>query len=413
VTFSWRQLALPAAVASAAATLVGWLGLLTPAFTDYEREAEPALDALRDGHVGRFLELAPGYGGSLLERAPFALLPSLWGGGGDAVFRSMAAPCLAAGVALALALFVQARKTGPRAGAWTVLVLTAANPITLRALFVGHPEELLVGAMLVGSALVAARGRAAGAGVLLGLAVAGKPWAALGAVPVLALFPGLRAAVRAAVAAGVTAGLVLLPFLLAGAGAVHVAAAAASTSGVIFMPCQAFWFFGEHGDVTGLFGRAAGFRIGPAWAADLSHPLLLVTCLALATAGASALRRRRAPWPDTLLLLAAVLLARCVLDTWNVMYYALPFILALLAWEASVTGLPVLGATATLLTWVSFGPLSDHVSRDVQTAVYLGWAVPLALALFWRAVSGRWSPIQTARPIARTRPVPSSTALAP
>ena len=107
-----RTLALPALVASAAAALIAWLGLLTPAFTDYEVEAEPAVDALRGLHIHRFLELAPAYGGSLVERAPFAFLPELWGGGGDAVFRSLALPGLIATVVFGLYLFKTARPTG-------------------------------------------------------------------------------------------------------------------------------------------------------------------------------------------------------------------------------------------------------------------------------------------------------------
>ena len=35
-----------------------------------------------------------------------------------------------------------------------------------------------------------------------------------------------------------------------------------------------------------------------------------------------------------LALLALLLLLRCVLDPWNTIYYELPFLLALLAWEA-------------------------------------------------------------------------------
>jgi hypothetical protein len=344
----------------------------------------------------RFLELAPAYGGSLLERAPFALLPSVWNGGGDAVFRSMAAPCLAAGVALALALFVVARRTGARAGAWAVLLLAAANPLTLRALETGHAEELLVSAMLVASALLAASDRAVGAGVLLGLAVAGKPWAALGAVPVLALLRGWRGPVRAAAAAAVSGAVVLGPFLLAGAGAVHSAAAAERQTGGIFQPWQVFWFFGDHGHiVTGPFGEKPGFRAEAAWAGMISHPALLAAGLGLGVVGSVALRRRRAPWTETFLLLAAILLVRCLLDTWNTSYYALPFLLSLLCWEAATRGTALMTAAVTLFCWLSFETLPRYASPDVQAAFYLAWAVPLAIVLCWRALSGRWPYLMT------------------
>jgi hypothetical protein len=407
-----RELVPAALVGSVAALVVGRLGTLTPAFTDYEVEAEPALNALRDGDLGRFLELAPAYGGSLLERAPFALLPGLWGGGGDAVFRAMAVPCLLAGVVLGVALFALARRSGARTGAWAVLLLAAGNPLTLRALEVGHPEELLVGALAVGAALAAARGRPGPAGLLLGLAVAGKPWAALAVVPVIALLPGPRQMLGASLVAAGAGGAVLLPFLLTGAGAVHGAAEVASTSGTIFQPWQALWFLGDHGTVvTGLYGEKPGFRAAPGWAAQVSHPLVVVAGLGVAIAGSVAARRRRAPRHDGLLLLAAVLLARCVLDTWNTSYYALPFLLALLAWEAAARGgVPALTGAATVLCWVSFETLPRLVSPDAQAAFYLAWALPLAASLSWRAVAGRWpitrssfgSVLRTSQPAAVT-----------
>ena len=60
--------------------IIGWLGLSDWAWTDYDREARPAFDALLGGHVLQFLRLAPAYGGSLVMRAPFVLVPKLWGG---------------------------------------------------------------------------------------------------------------------------------------------------------------------------------------------------------------------------------------------------------------------------------------------------------------------------------------------
>ena len=408
---------LPAAVALAAASLLGAMGLLTPAFTDYEVEAEPALDALRAGHVGRFLELAPAYGGSLLERAPFALAPGLWGGGGDAVFRSVAVPCLLATVLLGVHLFAAVRRRlepGARSTApWAVLLLAAANPLALRALEVGHSEELLVTALVLAAALLALDRRTGPVlpGVLLGLAVAGKPWAVLAVVPVLALLPGARAMALGAGAAAVAGGAVLLPFLLAagGGGAVGGAADAASTSGVIFQPWQLFWFLGDHGHVVhGLYGEKVGFRAAPGWVGHVSHPLVLAAGLGLAAAGAVAQRRRRAPRTDALVLLAAVLLLRCLLDTWNTSYYALPFLLALLTWEArSGRAWPALTAAATLACWVSFETLPRAAAPDVQAAFYLAWAAPLAVALTWRSLAGRWPPVPAPR-LSRRRAAPSA-----
>ena len=58
---------------------LAWLGLYAFAWNDYDNEARAAVDALAHGHLTQFLQLAPVYGGSLVERAPFALVPGLWG----------------------------------------------------------------------------------------------------------------------------------------------------------------------------------------------------------------------------------------------------------------------------------------------------------------------------------------------
>src|SRR5580704_18373148 len=99
-----RENALCAFVAAAASATMAWLGLYGFAWNDYESEARPAFDALAQGHVVEFLRLAPAYGGSFVERAPFALLPGLWGGGELAVYRMLALPCLLATVILAACL---------------------------------------------------------------------------------------------------------------------------------------------------------------------------------------------------------------------------------------------------------------------------------------------------------------------
>jgi len=168
-----------------------------------------------------------------------------------------------------------------------------------------------------------------------------------------------------------------------------------------------WWFFGHHGAlVHGLFGTPKpGYRIGPAWAGAISHPLILATGLALTVA--LWLKRRRAARTlamsgpivrsketilsgrDALLALALLLLLRCVLDTWDTVYYPLPFVFALLAWEARgpVNRLPVLALSTTVLVWIGFQWLPSHASPDVQAAFFLAWSLPLAAALglrlFW------------------------------
>jgi hypothetical protein len=392
-----RENALCACVASAGCAIMAWLGLYGFAWNDYELETKPAYEALVHGHVLRALALVPAYGGSLVERAPFALLPGLWGGGALAVYRMVALPCLAAACVLGVWLVSRMRARGRSTLARAVaLGVCVANPITLRALELGHPEELLGACLCVAAVLVAAR-RSGGhdhallAGALLGLAIANKEWALVAAGPVLlALAPGRR--VRCLASALVVCAAVLGPLLLASSGAFVASTRAAATPAAspIFQPWQLWWFFGHHSaSVHGLFGAPKpGYRIGPAWTGEISHPLVLAAGVLLAACLWLRSRRAALSEQDALLALALVLLLRCLLDTWDTVYYALPFLLALLAWEAGMDTRrpPVLALLASVLVWISFQWLPQHVSADVQAAFFLAWALPsagwLALRLF-------------------------------
>lgn len=371
-----RDLLAPLAVALLGAYLLAAMGTLTMAFTDYEDEAEPALLALRHGHLDGFWHHLPSYGGSLVLRAPFALLPALWHGGDLALFRSMAAPCLLAGVTLGVVLHARARALGAgNVAAWAALLVVAVNPMTLRALEIGHPEELLGAALCTGAALAAISRRPALAGTLLGLALANKAWAVLAVIPILALVPERRR-VALAFAVGV-AGVVLAPVLALSPNASTGASAVAQTSGTIFQPWQLWWFLGEHGHrVMGLYGEHVGYRAAPAWIGRVSHPLVVLVPTAVAF---FAVWRRRPV--DGLLLLVLVFHLRCLLDSWNTSYYALPALLALAAWEVQRRRVPVVAMAASAACWASFVYLPKTVTPDVQAAAYLAWSVPLALGL--------------------------------
>jgi hypothetical protein len=403
MSVSPRQLA--GALLAAVGACAGFLIVAMPSttLTDYSIEAEPALQALRHGRLAEFGHLAPSYGGSLILRAPFAFLSDLWGGGGLALFRSMAVPCLAAVAFLAVMLWSRSRVSGAgRGAAVLVLLLCAANPLIQRALRTGHPEDLLGAALCVGAVLAGGARRPALAGALVGLAVANKPWAVLAAVPVaLALGHGTGRAgesvarwrviatdprLRAAAVAGVVGAAVLAPLALLGGGAIEEAGSVARTSGAILKPWQVWWFLGDHaGTLYDAFGnpRPVGYRTPPAWLGEIARPIVVLVPMLLSVVCAIRLRRR--PWHDALLLLALVFLLRCVLDPWNVSYYALPFLFALLAWEVHARGgLPRLTLLATLLTWMTCDWLPAFVNPDVQSLAYVTWSVPFALALAWR-----------------------------
>lgn len=386
-----RQNAPVAVLAIAGSLILAWLGLYGYAWTDFDDEAMPAVDALIHGRVADFLRLVPAYGGSLIERAPFALLPSLWDGGALAVYRSMAAPCLLAAALLGVYLVARMRTAGvSRLARGVALGLCVANPLTLRALELGHPEELFGGALCVGAVLVADRGHAGRAALLLGLAIANKPWALLAIGPVLLALPGRRVVCTAWTAA--VAGLVLAPLMLVESGSfVSSNRATASSVNPIFQPWQVWWFFGHHGDlVVGMFGNVKeGFRSAPSWANQISRPVVMAMLIPL-TALAWRLRAaprgnaggRRSALGPALLLLALLLLLRCLFDTWNTVYYPIPCLLALVAWETlCARRVPVLALGATALAWVSFETLASRASPDVQAAFFLLWSTALVVGL--------------------------------
>jgi hypothetical protein len=277
---------------------------------------------------------------------------------------------------------------GPRLARAVALGVCVANPLTLRALELGHPEELMGASLCVAAVLLAAerspgRDRSLLAGALLGLAIANKEWALLAAGPVvLALPPGRR--VRCLLSAGVSAAVVLVPLMLVSSGSflASTRAAAAPGASAIFQPWQLWWFFGHHGAlVHGLFGAVKpGYRVAPTWTGTLSHPLVLAAGLATAASLWPRASRRALREQDALLALALVLLLRCLLDTWDTSYYMLPFLLALLAWELSGEPRrpPLLALACTVLAWISFQWLPEHASADAQSAAFLAWSVPLA-----------------------------------
>jgi hypothetical protein len=396
---------LPAALAGSAIT--GWFGLRYMAWGgDYEHEARPAFEALAHGHLTRFLQLVPAYGGSLVERAPFALIPDIWGGGEEAVYSLVALPCLLAAALLAVWLIPRIRaRQGSNPAMIATLCLCVLNPVTLKALELGHPEELLGAVLCVVAVLLAQRDRPLWAGIVLGLAIANKEWALLAIGPVLLALPSRR--IMCLLGGAGAAGAVLAPLVLVGGGGfVTGAKATAATTSAIFQPMQVFWFLGHHGLQANLLPSRLkhDYRIAPAWIGPLSHPLVIAVGVPLtallwrgrahsdqtlgqAPAGADAEQHRRggagaARRPaDALLLLSALLLLRCMLDTWDNVCYFLPFLFALLAWETeTLRRPPVLALSGTALVWLNVW-LAGRVSADAQAAFFLVWSLPFAAAL--------------------------------
>ena len=250
----------------------------------------------------------------------------------------------------------------------TAMGLCVANPVTLYALQLGHAEELLGAVLCVAAVLAAQRGRAGWSGVLLGLAIANKQWALLAIGPVLVALPGApraRAALRGRDRGGLLrAAAAAEPRRPSRPAAPRVAQ---TGGGTIFQPWQLWWFLGSHGHtVVGSFGVVKpGYRTPPGWIANIPHPLIVA--LAVPATALAWLRGRR----DALLLLAFLFALRFALDTWDTVYYPLPFIFALLAWEIEHRRRPpVLALVASVTVWLVFIVAPEHISADAQAALF-------------------------------------------
>jgi Glycosyltransferase family 87 len=306
------------------------------------------------------------------------------------VYRMVALPCLLAAGIFGVWLVARMRSIGiGRLARATALGLCVVSPVMMRALELGHPEEIL-GAVLCVSALLAARsGHAAWAGLLLGLALATKAWALLAVPPVVFALPAHRW--RLVTVAGAVAGAILAPLALAHSSHYLSSSGVAAQTGAIFQPWQAWWWLGSHGTVVhGTFGDVkVGYRAAPSWISGVSHPLIILLAVPLTALWLA--RRSDRPW-EPLALLTLLFLLRCVLDPWNNVYYSLPFLFALLVWETlGRREAPLLSLAATVMVWVSFQELPGRVGPDAQSALYLAWTVPFAASIaLWLYAPASW-----------------------
>jgi hypothetical protein len=411
MTSRLRQNGVALVSAAAGVWTMVYLGLYGFAWTDYDIEVTPSYDALTAGHVGRFLQLAPAYGGSLELRAPFALLPGLWGGGEFAVYQLVALPCLIAAALLGVWLCSQMRTHGAtRLARGTALGLCAANPITVRACELGHPEELLGAVLCVAAVLAAQRGRVTWAGILLGVAIVNKQWALLAVGPVLLAIPTRRWYVLGLAGAISVIGYAPLAIaqLTSHGGASVLSPAGTST---IFQPWQLWWFLGATGHIV--YGGSGlihvGYRTPPAWLTSAVHPVIIALSLPLSLLAWR--RGRSGGHTDALLLLVGLLLMRCVLDPWDNEYYLLPVLISLLAWESlAFKRPPICALLATLAVWIVFQQIPAHANPDMQAAAFLLVALP-ALAVLAFAIFRAPTPSLRARDRSGRRPEPITVEL--
>jgi Glycosyltransferase family 87 len=397
-----RELWIAAALAIGAAIAWDWLFAWPIALDDYALEAARPFTALLHGHLSTFLRSAPPYGASLAMRAPLALIGSLSGASALLVYRLAALPCLLA--LSGLAAWIAVRLLAERRGwptALAALTVCVANPITFYALNIGHPEEILGAALCVLAVLAAQRGRAALAGLLLGLAIANKEWGLVAAGPVLFALPERR--LRAILIAGGVAAALIAPIALASPSlhALFERLTMARLGGLTtFRPQQVWWFFGTPGRwLHSMRGQLEpGYRTPPGWVENQAHLLILWLGLPVTLAA----QRLRVARENALGLLAVLLGARCMLDPWDVVYYALPPILALASWETLTLGrAPLAAAIASIAAWAIFRYLPAHVNADVVALCFI-LASSAGLATLARSVF-------SAKQAAAARPPQSTT----
>lgn len=373
------------AFAGLAAIYVTYRGFAPQTPGDYGPEAAPAMNALLAGHVHEFFALQPAYGGSLLLRAPTALLAKALGGDQLALYRAGAFPSVLACGLLGAWLATRMRKLGQPLVAWLpVLLICALAPLITGAILYGHPEEALGAGLCVAAVLLAAGGRPTLAGLALGLAIVTKQWGVLAVAPAMLAVPAgsgmLAARIRLlAIAAALPGALLLVAHLETPTGAGALLGGAQQAG---FAHAFDLWWPLAHASRHLAAGTPPSWIIDwnpPALIAGHAHELIVALSLPLA-----AIVVRRSGWhpplETCLALLALLFLLRCLLDPQDLFYYHLPLVIALVAWEGYARRrTPWLSVSCLLLLYVVFdqiGPTDPHTWADF--AGYLAVALPLA-----------------------------------
>jgi hypothetical protein len=354
-----------AALAFACAVALLALGSRNVFWHDYFTEAWPAYFGLRTDGVDTFLRLMPAYSGFVtLIGAPTTFLHL----GMDWTFRLNAIPGLVALAGLGVALHTRERNHTLLA-----LALSVGSPVAYLALDAGHPEDVLAAAAAVAGVLAAVRQKATLSAALLTVAVLAKQTAVLALLPAaLALpKPKLRVLVAPVAAALVVYGGVQL---IRPGGTSNLAAQVGAHAGSFFHPWQVWWPFGVPSDPAWV-AAGHGTITSPAWLVPIPHPLILALALPLSLLWWWRGGTQR-PREDALALFALLALERCMLDPWNLGYYHLPLVLALVAWETEKRRPPVIALATTGAIWLTFRTLELRTGL-APMLMYLAWTLPL------------------------------------
>ena len=332
---------------------------------DFYREAWPAYRLLLHGRFLGFLRAGPAYIGSLLLRAPFALLAGALGASARGVYVATAIPCLLAPGVLAGYLAGAARTNRAAAGARRGIRpvdLFMLTPPALIAIGGGHPEEVLGGVLCVASVLLACRGSSRAAGLFLALAVINKSWALVAVPLVLALMPADRR-LSGFTTLVLVAGAVMVPVTVVRlSSTASLGGALGDQTYSIFLTPQLLWWLGPS-----------------SWLVHQAH-ILLVLADWLVSGVWWWLRSHghstRPAVRQALAALALVLFLRCALDPWDNIYYMAPFMLAVTVLE-DPPGFPALTwllALAILIVVPPYGVLHS-LGQNAQAAIFTVFAL--------------------------------------
>jgi hypothetical protein len=366
------------------AALSVWLAWRAHANPDYSIDGGPAIDALIHGRIHEFISARPAMGPlSLLIRAPFAALSLITGGGGTldgygTAYRFGVFPCVFAAGVLGIVLAEILRRAGRTpAEQWLALVLCMVNPVSQRALALGHPEEILGAVFVVAGMLAALSGRMKLMTVSLALGLLTKQWALFALLPA-AIVVGWQRLKRPLIWFAVICLTIGIPILLADPQTLlHANTAQLDIKNEHVQPASIWWPFT---DATYVPGRV-GYHAMPDVLRRGARPLILALGLLLPLLYAR--RVRQSPLTRALPLLALIFLLRCCLDPVNNGYYHVPFLLTLIAADALAGWMiPTLVATAGLEAITLVAKHSGDPA--LISALYLGWSLPFVVYLALR-----------------------------
>lgn len=377
---------------------------------DYEWSAGPAIDALINQGFVDFAAAMPVMGPvTLYLRAPFVWL--VFHADLRVVYLVGLIPCLA----VLAALVVWLRRSMTAAGRMPVAVtavaiLAVVNIAVIRALHWGHPEEIVGGVLLVAALICALRGRALAAGLLLGLALATKQWALLGIAPVLLAAATSDRRIRIALVAVAVAAVAYVPLYAAapertvdttiGSGNPQKLTRSDSDDGLARVSPSNVWWPVAEKRTEQRRGETVHSAVVHHRIVSIAHALAVLLVFPLAWLY---LRAGPRPREDAFALLALLMFLRCALDPFNLDYYHVPMVLAIVAWDAlSKRTLPWATLWVTIGLGVAFLPYSDWFGGLYEHALYmnltyLAWAIPFGL----------WLGAQVVRPATRVRPADS------